>query len=336
MRFEHPWYLIGLVLVPILWLAIRLYKTWQQQRRAIWGSNLGHVVSNYNPKHVSWQLYSTLLAFTLLTLAAANPQKGNGTETIKSEGLNVILALDISKSMYAEDIAPNRLENAKHFIRKLVEINPGNRYGLVVFAGSAFIQVPLTNDYATLLNIMEETTPEIISEQGTAIADAIELVGNFGKNETSGARRVALIISDGEDHQGEAIAKAKSINEEDKLTIYTLGVGSVTGAPIPITTPFGELDYVADEEGKKVLSRLNPEALNQIAEAGGGYYFSLASFDSSLKGLTDQFNKLEKGVFEERKFNSYNSYFQYPLFLALLLLALPYLRHLMGFGLQKK
>ena len=262
-----------------------------------------------------------LTAFAFLLISWANPQWGNRKQKVKAKSSDVIIALDISQSMLAQDISPNRMERSKFFLNELVKKLRGDRIGLVFFAGSAYLQMPLTNDYASAETFIKSANTTQAGTQGTVIAEAIEMSQSiFGEDNAS--QKAIIIISDGENHESEAIAAAREAKSNGTF-VFTIGVGTQEGARIPIVER-GKRVFKTDKSGNPVTSALNVSMLQDIAEAGGGKYYSLDQTMSALSKLDRDIDKLEKQEVEQRSFTDYNSYFQYFLFLAVILLVIEY------------
>ena len=264
------------------------------------------------------------VATLLLVIGLSNPQWGTKTKKVKRKGIDLIMALDVSQSMLAEDISPNRLLKAKKFAEDFLKKTRGNNVGLILFACNAYLQVPLTTDYGNLLANIKSANPGSVPSQGTAIGQAID-VGNKAFKADKDNHRVIVVISDGEDHDGKAIALAKEANSKGILT-YTIGVGSGgEGALIPVLNK-GRRDYKRDETGNPVRSKINEEMLGEVAKAGNGAYFNLAAgADEVINALQKQIDNIEKKEFEQRVFDEYASYFQWFIGLALLLIIFEFL-----------
>ncbi|MCB0685726.1 MAG: VWA domain-containing protein [Saprospiraceae bacterium] len=313
-RFEYSdnlWYLLGLI--PLLGL---LYLGWHWYQKQ--AKNLGEpllvedITRGVSRKRKEWQYILALLIFTLLVVAWANPQWGAKREKVKSKSSDIFIALDISNSMYCQDVAPSRLDQAKRFAAQLVQQLRGERIGLILFAGNAYLQMPLTSDYAAAEVFIQSANPNLAGTQGTAIGDAIRKAED-GFTQDAKYHRVMVIISDGEDHDPDALQMAKEAHEKGMI-IFTVGVGTAEGSFIPMNVR-GNEDWKRDEEGQPVRTKLNETLLNEVANQGGGDYFYLNNSSSILKDIDQKVDVLEKREFEERSFTEYESYFQ--LFLGL-------------------
>jgi Ca-activated chloride channel family protein len=239
---------------------------------------------------------------------------------VERKGIDVFIALDISKSMLAEDIAPNRITRAKYEISKFLDILSGDRVGLIVFAGSSFTQMPLTLDYGSAKMFLESVTTDWISSQGTDISGAIELAQrSFTQNNAS---KVLIIISDGEENQGDAV-KAAKLAAQNGIVIYCVGVGSQSGSPIPEQKSGNSVVYKKEKNGNIVLTRLNQKALEEIALAANGKYF-LAGIDMNLQEIYKEISNMKKNDFGAAKLVKYNEQYQLFLFIAFVLFLLEY------------
>ena len=267
-RFEDPIYLYLLVLIPVLVLIHFLMLRRQKQRLRKFGDpelvrQLMPDVSRFRPLVKFWLL---LGALALLIVVLARPQFGNKISHEKRNGIETIICMDISNSMLAEDVAPSRLDRSKMMVENLVDHFTNDKIGLIVFAGDAFVQLPITSDYVSAKMFLSSITPAMIATQGTDIAAAINMASHsFTQEENIG--KAIIVITDGEDHEGGALEAAKDAKEKGMNT-YVLGVGSPNGAPIPT----GNGDYMKDNAGQTVMSALNEQMCRQLADAGSGAY----------------------------------------------------------------
>jgi Ca-activated chloride channel homolog len=323
-RFEHPTYLYALGLIPILTLFF--YLTRRARKQALLRFGDSDLVKRLMPqvsmlKH-PLKFSVLMLVFTLLTIAWANPQWGTKRDKAKRKASDVIIALDISNSMLANDVQPTRLERARAFTLDLVQALKGERIGSIVFAGNAYLQMPLTNDYTAAAMFVKSANPNQAPTQGTAISDAIDIAEKaFGKEAKN--HKVLIVISDGEDHDSEAIARAKEAHENG-LLIFTVGVGTAEGGLI--TADFGGVtDYKRDENGQPVRTKLNEQMMRDLAAAGEGDYFNIANTNGVIAALKNRVDKVEKRELEVRSFSEFESYFQWFLFPALVILVIEFM-----------
>ncbi len=281
-----------------------------------------------------WMLFLWFaLALGLGILALANPQWGTKMERVKAKSSDIIIAMDISQSMLAEDILPNRMERSKRFAERLVRSLKGERIGLISFAGSAYLQMPLTSDYAAAEIFAKSASPSQAGTQGTAIADAIDLAANLFEEEAP-YQKALIIITDGENHDSDALLAAQKANERG-MVIYTIGVGTSEGAYIPVTQN-GKKGYLNDRSGNLVTSIMNKQMIENLANAGNGNAYFLTQGNSILSDIKSAISKMEKREVQQQSFTDYVSYFQY--FLGVSLLILIYLfsiKHL-GFLIKKE
>ena len=321
-RFEHPYYLYLLIALP-LWMLIYVYSAWSK-KRAIKKLGDENLVKQLMP---DFKLIKQSLKFLLLWLAAfciiialANPQMGSKIEKVKRKGIDVFIALDVSKSMMAEDVKPNRLTRAKQAVSNLIDELNNDKVGLITFAGRSYLQMPLTVDYSAAKMFLQNANCDMVPTQGTAIGAAIDqAVESFQTKDKK--HKAVIVISDGENHEDDAIESAKAAVNEGAV-VYTVGVGSEQGAPIPVYQNGVQTDFKKDENGSIVLSKLNQEAMKEIAEAGKGSYFQLSNSQSELKSLVEKISTMEQKTMDEHLFTDYEDYFQYFLLAAFILLSL--------------
>jgi Ca-activated chloride channel family protein len=295
MTFAQPVFLWGYLLVPLA----GLFLWWARQRRERDLARLGELAlvrrlsSTVNWRGRRWRDALWLAVLALMLAGLARPQWGSETQVIEQEGIQVMVALDVSSSMLAQDIKPDRLSRAKMEIADLMGRLGGDEIGLVLFSGASFVQFPLTSDYATALTFLDNARPEVISRPGTAIGDAIRTaMGGFDANRAS--QKVIVLITDGEDHEGDALAMAQMAADQG-IMIYTIGFGSPDGEPIPEYNQIGEvIGYKKDQNGEVVLSRLDEETLQKIAATGGGHYFRAAADGSELAALVGELGLLQR------------------------------------------
>ena len=269
-------------------------------------------VSKYRPDVKFWILFAAIGLFSVLL---ARPQFGSKLETVKRKGVEVIIALDISNSMLAQDVQPSRLEKAKRLISRLVDELDNDKVGMIVFAGDAFTQLPITSDYISAKMFLESINPSLISKQGTAIGEAINLAArSFTPQE--GVGRAIIVITDGENHEGGAVEAAKAAAEKG-IQVNVLGVGMPDGAPIPAE---GTNDYRRDREGNVIVTRLNETMCQEIAKEGKGIYVRVDNSNSAQKAINQEVNKMAKSDVESKVYTEFNEQFQAIAWIILLLL----------------
>lgn len=318
-RFEFPEYLYLLLLLPLLAMAHYAWNYRKRRNLKRYGDplllkTLMKDVSRFRRELKFWLFLASLL---FLIIAMARPQYGTRVDTRKRSGIEAIIAMDISNSMLAEDVRPNRLEKAKMMVSNLVDNMTDDKIGLIVFAGQAFVQLPITSDYVSAKMFLDTANPSLIEMQGTDIAAAISLASNsFTNNE--GVSKAIFVITDGEDNEGGAIEAAKEAAEKG-IHVYVLGIGNPAGAPIPLP---GTGRYIIDNEGNTVMSRLNEDMCREIANAGNGNYIYVDNSSSAQKKLDKYVDNLGRVEMETSIFSEYDEQFQSFLLLSLLFLIL--------------
>ena len=260
-----------------------------------------------------------MLAMALIITALAGPQTGSKVEKIKRTGIDLMICLDVSNSMMAMDIKPNRIERAKQSIIRLIDNLEGDRIGIIVFAGKAYTQLPITTDYAAAKMFAETINTNTVTTQGTAIAQAIELaVNGFGESKHN---RAIVIITDGEDHEGNVLEEAESAVKKN-ITIYTIGMGLPEGSPIPIYNGNIQTGYKKDQDGNTIMSKLDETLLQRLAGVGKGMYVRATTSETGLTKIFDDISKIQKSDIEEKQFSDFEDQFQYFVGLAIFLLIL--------------
>ena len=270
-------------------------------------------VSSHRPQIKFW---ITFVAMCFMVLLIARPQFGSKVETVKRHGIETVIALDISNSMLAEDVAPSRLEKSKNIISRLVDSFEDDKVGLIVFAGDAFIQLPITSDFISAKMFLESINPGLITRQGTNIKAAIDMATrSFTPNE--GVGKAIIIITDGENHEGGATEAAKAAVEKG-MSVYVMGVGSLEGSPIPT----GRNDFRRDKQGNVIVTKLNEKMCQEIAAAGNGVYIRIDNTNNAQKILQKEIDKLAKADIETAVYSEYDEQFQAVAWIALVLLLL--------------
>lgn len=320
-RFEHTEYLWGLLLIPFAILLFAMMRAWRKKAIQRFGDvplmrQLFADVSEVKPLV---KLILLLLAITGIVLGIMNPQVGSKLEEVKREGADLVIALDVSNSMKAEDLSPNRLEKAKQAIEKLVDKLQGDRLGLVVFAGEAYVQLPITSDYEAAKLFLGSIDTDIMPVQGTAIGAAVNTaVQSFG-DQPSGKNRAIIIITDGETHDEGAVEAVREAADKG-IVVHAIGMGSPSGGPIPIYRNKVQVGFHKDQQGNTVVTRLNEQMLQELAEEGNGIYVRASNAEAGLNVVMSEINKLERQQFESKMFTDYEDRFQYMIAFALLLL----------------
>lgn len=320
-RLEHPEYLWLLALVPVVLLLFAWY--WRQRRAALDRfadrELLDYLAPGVN-RRLPWTKFGLLLlSLPLLILALANPQWSAQREEMKRRGIDLIIALDISNSMLAEDVKPSRMDRARFFTTTLIDELAGNNIGVELFTCTAVMTAPLTTDYAFVKNVVSTAAPYQISAQGTNLAEAIT-TAEAAFDEESANHRALIIISDGEDHEGSAAAAAARAHDEG-LLVYTVGVGKSSGSLMPVQLNNGRSGYIRAPGGGPATTSADMGTLEDIASSGGGSYFALSGDSENLaQALRAQVDRIEKLEFETQSYSSYDSYFYWFLAPGVLLL----------------
>lgn len=319
-RFAEPQYLYLLVLLPILVVIFIVYRRAQRKRLARFGDMeiIRQLMPEASPRRVRNKFIILVIVFGLLITALAQPQFGAKLREVKREGVEIMLAIDVSRSMLAEDFKPNRLERTKNAANRLVEQLDKDRVGMIVFAGDAFIQLPITSDYVSAKSFISGISTDIVPVQGTSISKAIDLAA-LSFSEQSHKSRAIILVSDGESHDDDPIAAAQAAKDKG-IIIYTVGIGTPEGAPISVN---GEM--IKDEEGNMVVSKLAEETMQQIAVLTGGTYVRATNQSVGLDEILKRIQAMEKQEFNSLAFAEYNDQFHYLVALALLLLMIEFI-----------
>lgn len=324
-HIEYLWLLLVVVACGLIWV----YAEWRNRRKLeAWADRqmFGRLIPDRSRWRPITKVTLTLMGFALLVVALANPQMGTKIEKGKRAGSDVAICLDLSNSMMAEDIQPNRLERSKRVVSNIMSTLAGDRISLVVFAGASYIQMPLTNDYSAAKLFLDQVSCDMIASQGTAIGDAIEkAMQTFGYDDPDrewekNKGRAIIVISDGENHEDDAVVAARKAAREG-VRVCTIGMGLPNGAPIPEYDPRGRKEsYKRDRGGSIIMTRLNEEMMRQIADAGNGVYVRASNAGSGIGEITNVIEGLEKEDYGEAVFSAYESRFQYPLTAAIVCL----------------
>jgi len=322
-RFENSGYLWGLLIIPIL----TLFYIWSRiaRKRALRRFGNEEILKFLMPfasKFRPMLKFSVLmLALAFIIAGIAGPQYGSKLKKVKREGIELIIALDVSNSMLAEDIQPNRLDRSKLAISRLVDKLKDDKIGLIVFAGDAYTQLPITSDYNSAKLFLNSVNTQIVPKQGTAIGAAIGLaMRSF--TPSSAANKAIIVITDGENHEDDAVSVAKSAVEKG-IVVHTIGMGLPQGSPIPVLRN-GQKEYLKDNQGNVVITKLDETMLEQIATAGDGVYVRANNAQIGLNTLFDEINKLDKTEMESLVYSDYEDQFQYFFAIGLLLILLEF------------
>ena len=321
LRFEHPEYLYGLIVIPLLIIIYILICIRQNKQFKRFASTemREYLVPSYSMRRRNFKFVVFLLMVSCLIMALANLQSGSKMEEVKREGIDLYLAVDVSNSMNAEDIAPSRLERSKQAINKLISDMKGDRIGVIVFADKAFVQLPITTDYTAAKMFLSTVNTSLVASQGTAIAEAINLaLKSFSEEDHS---KAIVIISDGEDHENDAAVKAAQEAAKQGVKVYTIGMGLADGAPIPEYNQYGhQVGYRKDRQGNTIITRLDEQMLQKIAAAGNGLYVRASNSNVGLEKIYDDISKMDKSEIETKVFTDYEDQFQWFVAAAIILL----------------
>ncbi len=320
LQWEHIEYLWALGLIPVMW-AVHMTHGWWQKRliRKIGEPRLQPVYLPGKARQKrAFKFLLLVLAWTGVVLALANPRAGLGSRKVKLRGADVMIALDVSRSMLAEDIRPNRLERARLFCSRLIDRLPNDRIGLIVFAGHAYLQMPLTTDHDAARLFLENAIPDLVPTQGTAIAEAIRLAMESFP-EGNDMYRALILISDGEDHEAGCLEAAREAAGKG-IMIEAIGIGSARGAPIPVYQNGILKGYKKGPDGEVVLTKLNEETLQQVALAANGHYQPFDGSNAQIRTVRQHLEALEKAEIDTVQFKDWVSYYRVPLGLAVFLL----------------
>lgn len=321
-RFAHPEYLFFLLLIPVL-IGLFVYSQIQRRKKIKLFGNpevIAELMPNVSFIRPQVKFYIQLFAIVLLIVVIAQPQFGTKVEKDKRKGIEVMIALDVSNSMMAQDVQPSRLDNSKQVLSKLIDNMTEDKVGLVVFAGDAYTQLPITVDYVSAKIFMSTINPSLVPRQGTAIGTAVDMcIKSFGEmKDKNPVSRSIILITDGENHEDDAVGAA-TLAKEKGIVLHVIGMGKPEGAPIPIE---GTMSFRKDKEGNVVVSKLNETMCKSIALAGGGVYVRADNTNSAFKVVNNELEKMAKSEVNTQTFSDYNEQFQSFALIALLLLFL--------------
>ena len=311
-----------LITIPVFVIAYIIYTKRKSRQLAEFGDSelMALLMPDASKNRPVWKFCLLIVALILLIVAAARPQYGQKEKTIKRQGIEVMVALDISNSMLAEDVVPNRLDRAKQMLNKMIDNMVDDKVGLVVFAGEAFTQLPITCDYVSAKMFLNTITPSMIQTQGTAIGAALQTaITSFGTQDSEAGRAI-ILITDGENHEDDAIAAAKQAHELG-IQVFVIGIGKPEGSPIPKP---GTNDYFKDRSGQVVVSRLNEEMCQQIAQAGSGIYVRCDNTNTAMRALQQELDRIATSELETTVYADYNEQYQSFVLIALMLLVIEF------------
>lgn len=320
-RFQHIEYLIGLAAIPLVVLLYLWVLRWKKKTIKKIGDEklVKHLISNYSPQSFLFKFLLGSIALAAIIAGAANMQEPGVMDKVQRKGVDVVVAMDVSKSMLADDIKPNRLERARQLVYKLMDQMPDDRIALVLFAGRAYMQMPLTNDHSAARLFVQQASPDAVPAQGTVITEALRM-SNTAFNSKDRKFKAIILITDGEDHDPGSVPLAQQMAEQGVM-INTIGVGSAEGAPIldPATN-----EYKKDQNGNTVISKLNETELQQLAAATKGIYVKLADIGTAVDAIKKQLGTIEQTSMDDSAFKDFKSYFPWFLGWALFLLVLEF------------
>lgn len=311
MVFEEHIYFWVLAVIPVVILLLAGVLIWKKRKQKQFADK--DLLKQLSPNQ---SIFKSILKVIVLSLAIAcfaialvNPKIGTKLETVKREGVDVVFAIDVSKSMLAEDVAPNRLEKSQQLVTQIINSLASDRIGIIAYAGSAFPQLPITTDYASAKMFLQSMNTDMLSSQGTAINEAIELAKTYYNDEEQ-TNRVLFIISDGEDHEGDSVDVAEEASEEG-IRIFTIGVGTTKGGPIPIKRNGVVLNYKKDQNGETVITKLQEETLKDIASEANGEYLYNNITSETVDAVTEILQNMDKKEFEAKQFADFKDQFQW-------------------------
>ncbi|MFK5973642.1 MAG: VWA domain-containing protein [Flavobacteriaceae bacterium] len=311
-QLDEKIYFYFLFILPVIIVLFVLLQIWKKRTQKKFAKLilLKRLAPNKSDFKAVLKLLFFLLGITFLILGLVNPKIGTKLETIKREGVDIVFAVDVSKSMLAEDIAPNRLEKAKRLVSEIINQLASDRVGIIAYAGQAFPQLPITTDYGAAKMFLQSMNTDMLTSQGTAINEAIELATTYYNDEEQ-TNRVLFIISDGEDHSEGSTLEAVEIAVEEGIRIFTIGVGKSRGVPIPIKRNGVVERLKKDAQGEVVITKLNEDILSDIANEGNGEYIDGTNTDEAVDYIKDQLNQMDKKEFEAKQFAEYKNQFQW-------------------------
>ena len=321
-QLEETSYFYILLIIPIMIIGFLFLKRWKKNIQTKYISEnllqfLSPNISNFKPRI---KLLFLILFILFSTIALVNPKIGTELKTVKREGVDIVFALDVSKSMLAEDIAPNRLEKAKRIVSEIINTLNNDRVGVIAYAATALPILPITDDYSTAKTFLQSLNTDMLSSQGTAIIQSINLAQKFYDDQDQ-TNRVLCILSDGEDHEVER-QNLLELAKQSGITIITIGLGSVKGAPIPIKENNIVKSYKKDENGDVVVTKLNTQLLNTIANSSSGIYIEGINTELVVEEISKRLKEMDKKEFESKQFVAYKDQFQWFISFAILFLSL--------------
>lgn len=312
MIFDEKTYFYLLGFIPLMILGYILLRIWRKraQNRFAQPNLLAKLAPEISKGKSALKLLIQIAGFSCLIIALVNPKAGTKLETVKREGVDIVFAVDVSKSMLAEDIAPNRLEKAKRLVSEIISELASDRVGIIAYAAQAYPQLPITTDFGAAKMFLQSLNTDMLSSQGTAIGSAIDLATTYYNDEEK-TNRILFIISDGEDHGEESLEDAIEEAIKEGIRIFTIGVGTSKGGPIPIKEKGIVQELKKDFEGEVVITKLVEETLSAIAQSGNGRYLQGQNTTETVEQIKEELNKLDKTEFEAKEFSEFKDQFQW-------------------------
>ena len=310
-QFEEKIWFWALLIIPVIIIGFLALQFWKKRTQNKFANTalLKQLSPNKSVFKSVLKVVALSLAFACFTIALVNPKMGTKLETVKREGLDIVFAVDVSKSMLAEDIAPNRLEKSKQLVNQIINSLASDRVGIIAYAGKAFPQLPITTDYGSAKLFLQSMNTDMLSSQGTAINEAIKLSTTYYDDEQD-TNRVLIIISDGEDHSAASQSIAEEASEQG-IKIFTVGVGDVKGGPIPLKQNGVLQGYKKDKNGETVITKLNEETLINISQAAKGFYINGKSTQKVVDKIKTELDKLDRSEIEAKQFADFEDQFQW-------------------------
>jgi len=319
LRFANAYILWALVLVPLLIIIFMLVRRWKKKALASLGDKgvISRIMPQVSSSRPTLKFIFFIVAYALLIVGIADPQVGNHIDEVKKKGADIMIVLDVSNSMLSQDFAPNRLDNAKRALAQLIDNLHEDRIGIIVFAGEAYVQMPVTTDYSAAKIFLNTINTGMVPVQGTAIGAAIDLgVKSFDYKDGTG--KAIILMTDGENHEDDAVTAAQTAHDRG-VVVHVIGFGSPQGAPVPIYDNGKQAGFHLDSAGHTVISKLNEDMCKEIAVAGNGVYIRATDANSGLGIVMDQVHKMKQKTYDSKSFKDFEDRFQFFMAIALFL-----------------
>ncbi len=321
-ELEEKVYFYVLLALPIMVIAFLMLSIWRKKRQKQFAEH--HLLQRLTPENSRFKKIFKLLLWSLaiicFSIGLVNPKFGTKLETVKREGVDIVFAVDVSKSMLAEDIAPNRIDKSKQLVTQIINNLASDRIGIIAYAGQAYPQLPITTDYASAKMFLQNMNTDMLSSQGTAISDAIEMATTYFNDEEQ-TNRILVIITDGEDHSENAVSAA-TLAAEKGIRIFTIGVGKTSGGPIPLKRNGIIESYKKDRSGETVITKLNETVLTEIAVKANGFYLNGSNTQQVVDQIKEELLAMDKKEFETKQYTEFDHQFQWFLGFGLLFLCI--------------